>query len=134
MKNRVVIGLIYIVGGILTGLIPKVLLPVCDSEEMKMACYYTGQAAVGLGIAISVLGLIFLLGKEKSFRSGISIAQLLFAILVLLNPLALTGLCKMETMQCRVQTLPGFIVTAILLAVVSIVNVLYLNQKETKDE
>ena len=65
MKNRVIVSTIYILIGILICLIPTYLYPVCNGE-MKMACYYTKQAEIGLGILITLLGIVFIAAKNEN--------------------------------------------------------------------
>lgn len=128
MKNRVIVSIIYIVLGILLALVPTVLFPTCDATEMKMACYYTKQAEVGLGVLVAVLGIVALLSRNASVRSGLSLAILGIAVLVVAYPLYLTGLCKMSDMMCRLRTLPALILISVVIGVVAIINFLYLGK------
>lgn len=128
MKNRVIVSIIYIVLGILLALVPTVLFPTCDATEMKMACYYTKQAEVGLGVLVAVLGIVALLSKNVDVRRGLSIAVLGIAGLVVAYPLYLTGLCKMSDMMCRLRTLPALILISVVIGVVAIINFLYLGK------
>ena len=129
MKNRVIVSTIYILIGILICLIPTYLYPVCNGE-MKMACYYTKQAEIGLGILITLLGIVFIAAKNENIRIGISISQLLVALLVFLYPIKLIGLCKMSTMACQMRTLPALTVAGVFLVVISAGNRLYLIRKD----
>jgi hypothetical protein len=126
MKNRIITALLFIINGLLISLIPTKLFPVCSSEKMKMACFYTEKAEVGLGIIVAVLGVVVLLSANKYIRVGISLSQIAIASLVLLYPLKLIGLCKMETMSCVAKTKPALIVAGTLLIFISVVNVIYL--------
>lgn len=126
MKNKIFFSLSYIVLGVLLALVPTVLLVPCSSEEKKMACYYTSRAEVGLGILIAFLGIAAIIFAQEGIRVGISIAQLGIAIIAILLPLKITGLCKMDTMACRVKTLPGIIVVSVLLIILSLINIVYL--------
>lgn len=128
MKNRIIVSIIYIVLGILLALVPTVLFPTCDATEMKMACYYTKQAEVGLGVLVAVLGIVALLSKNADVRSGLSLAILGIAVLVVVYPLYLTGLCKMSDMMCRLRTLPALILISVVIGVVAIINFLYLGK------
>ncbi len=125
MKNRVIVSAIQFLLGILVYLIPTSLFAVCKSD-MKMACYYTKQAEIGLGIIVILLSIASLIFADKNIRAGISISLSSVAILILLYPLKLIGLCKMDTMPCRVGTLPALIVVSFLLFVVSAANAVYL--------
>jgi len=129
MKNRIVSALLFILFGGLVILGPTVLFPVCEAHEMKMACYYTKQAEIGLGIIIVLLGIATAVIKNRDIRIGISFSQLLISILILLYPLKLIGLCKMSNMACRLRTLPSLFVTSVLLLIISAVNIWHLSKK-----
>ena len=126
MKNRISISVLFILSGVLLVLIPTVLFPVCSTEKMKMACYFTKKAEIGLGIVIAALGVLYFFFKNEGVRLGISLSQILLTVLVLAYPLKLIGICRNSEMACRVKTLPALIVASVLLGVVSIGNSLYL--------
>lgn len=86
-----IVSVLYIFLGIVLVLIPTKIFPVCDSEKMKMACYYTKQAEIGLGLLVTLLGIISTVFKNSNVRLGISLSQLGAAILVFLYPIKLIG-------------------------------------------
>jgi len=133
MKNRIILALSTLIFGIIITLIPTVIFPVCDSSEMKMACYYSGQTEIGLGILIALLGIISVLFRDRGIRAGISISQALISVFVILFPYKLIGLCKMETMACRLKTFPAIIVVGVLLIVIAGANAFYLLYKGKKN-
>ena len=126
MKNRISISILFILSGLLVVLVPTVLFPVCSTEKMKMACYFTKKAEIGLGIVIAAIGALYFFFKNEGVRLGLSLTQILLSALVLLYPTKLIGICKNTEMACRVKTLPALIVVTVLLGVVSIGNSLYL--------
>ena len=131
MKNRIIIAAAFILLGLLVILAPTVLFPVCESD-MKMACFFTKKAEIGVGLVIAALGVIYFFLKNKDIRLGISIAQFLNAGLVLAFPAKLTGLCKMSDMACRVKTYPALIVLSVLLALTAAVNIVFLIKSESE--
>lgn len=133
MKNRIIVSVLYIVLGILLVLAPTKLFPVCSVGEMKMACFYTKQAEVSLGIVITLLGIVSLFIQETNIRIGISVSQLGIASLIFLYPTKLIGLCKKSDMLCRIQTFPAICVVGVLLCVVSITNIGYYIYSRRKD-
>ena len=135
MKNRIGFSIGYILLGALLSLIPTVIFPVCESEK-KMSCYYTARAEFGIGIIIIILGVAYILFKSEELRAGISLSIAVNSILVVLLPLKLTGLCKMNDMACRIGTLPALIVIAIIIAAVSLGNFAYIliSSKTKKNE
>ncbi|MBP5492201.1 MAG: DUF4418 family protein [Clostridiales bacterium] len=131
MKNRIIFAAVFVLLGLLVILAPTVLFPVCESE-MKMACFFTKKAEIGVGLVIVALGVIYFFLKNKDIRLGISIAQFLNAALVLALPLKLTGLCKMSDMACRVKTYPALIVLSVLLAVSAAADIFLLARSENE--
>ncbi len=126
MKNRISISILFILSGLLVVLIPTVLFPVCSAEKMKMACFFTKKAEIGLGVVIAAIGALYFFFKNEGVRLGLSLTQILLSALILLYPTKLIGICKSTDMACRVKTLPALIVVTVLLGVVSIGNSLYL--------
>lgn len=131
MKNRIIFAAAFVLLGLLVILAPTVLFPVCESE-MKMACFFTKKAEIGVGLVIAALGVIYFFLKNKDIRLGIAIAELLNAGLVLALPAKLTGLCKMSDMACRVKTYPALIVLSVLLALTAAVNIVFLIKSESE--
>ena len=131
MKNRIIFAAVFVLLGLLVILAPTVLFSVCESE-MKMACFFTKKAEIGVGLVIAALGVIYFFLKNKDIRLGISIAQFLNAGLVLAFPAKLTGLCKMSDMACRVKTYPALIVLSVLLALTAAVNIVFLIKSESE--
>ena len=70
MKNRVISSIVFILLGAFIILTPTVLFRVCDSTEMKMSCYYTEKAEIGVGAVIAALGLLSLFTKDAKIRIG----------------------------------------------------------------
>lgn len=103
-----------IVLGALIAIAPQTFAYVCKVENgMKMACHYTAQAALGIGVVIALLGVIGLFVEPK-IRAGLNIAIALNAALVIAVPTMLIGVCKGAMMHCHMVTLPTLIVLGIL--------------------
>ena len=131
MKNRIIFAAAFVLLGLLVILAPTVLFPVCESD-MKMACFFTKKAEIGVGLVITAIGVIYFFLKNKDIRLGISIAQFLNAGLVLAFPAKLTGHCKMSDMACRVKTYPALIVLSVLLALTAAANIVFLIKSESE--
>ena len=129
MKNRIIFAAAFVLLGLLVILAPTVIFPVCESE-MKMACFFTKKAEIGVGLLIAAIGVVSFFLKNKDIRIGLSIAQFLNSALVLALPLKLTGLCKKSDMACRVKTLPALIVLSVLLAIVAASEIFVLAKSE----
>jgi hypothetical protein len=115
MKARMV-GIALMVLGLLLVLTPWVIFPVCGVGRYAPPpgvvtgthpCHGTLQAETVLGAAAMVIGLIPLLWPQKSSVLWASIAAAALAVLAVLFPLEITGLCRVVTMPCRLGTLPA---------------------------
>ncbi|PJM74364.1 DUF4418 family protein [Bifidobacterium simiarum] len=124
MKNRILGGIVPIVLGALIAVGPQTFAHVCEVHEgkMPMACHYTAQAALGIGIVIAVLGLIALF-VDGRIRAGINIAVALLGALVIAVPTVLIGVCKGAMMHCHMVTLPTLIVLGVLTIVFAAIDV-----------
>jgi hypothetical protein len=91
-----------------------------------MKCHWTGQAEIGAGILVALLGGALIFFSDNKVRLGLSISVILSGILTLLLPTALIGGCAMETMSCRSVTFPALTVIAILTIVGFAANTVYL--------
>lgn len=129
MKNKLFASIPSIILGILIAIAPLTFAKVCQTEGgMHMACYYTGRAALGIGIVIAVLGIVALFVKEN-VRIGLSIAVIVNSLLMIAVPTFLIGVCKSPMMHCASVTRPTLIVLSVLSLVFAAISV-YLDSKE----
>lgn len=129
MKNKLFASIPSIILGILIAIAPLTFAKVCQTEGgMHMACYYTGHAALGIGLVIAVLGIVALFVKEN-VRIGLSIAVIVNSLLMIAVPTFLIGVCKSPMMHCASVTRPTLIVLSVLALVFAAISV-YLDSKE----
>lgn len=121
MKRRIFNALPFIVLGLVIAIGPQLLFQVCAKGEKVMKCFWTARVELGIGGLITALGLLLLVIRSKSIRLGLVIGLFLVSVLSVLVPTVLIGVCGMETMQCRVHTLPSLVVAGILAALISII-------------
>ena len=123
MKARS-IGIALAALGVLLVLTPWVLFPVCGVGRYAPGpgiasgahpCHGTLLAETALGAAALVLGLFPVLWPGKNAVLGASIGAAVVAALVVLFPVAITGMCKVVTMPCRLGTLPALETAATLM-------------------
>jgi hypothetical protein len=127
MKNRLSIGITFIVLGLLIAIGPFTLFPVCEvMDDMIMKCHWTAQAELGIGLGIAVLGVLSLVFASKEVRLGLSIAVLLNGILSLLVETALIGMCANPAEPCRLLTQPALSVLGGVLVVAAAIQSVYL--------
>lgn len=122
------IGIAIVILGVFLVLTPWRLFPVCRvngfmSFPSGHGCANTARAETALGFAAIILGGLPLFKPKRGLALFASVSALALALLVVLFPLAITGLCKAPTMACRVGTLPALIVIAFLLGLTGLVGI-----------
>lgn len=128
MRGNVFSGIFFVLAGILLALIPTDIFPVCDKlvttaagTTIPMKCFWTGRAELGAGGFFVFAGLALLVIRQRTVHSGIYLLSIAGAALALLFPTYLIGLCKTESMACRMGTEPGLLVWGGIVLLVSIV-------------
>ena len=102
--------------GVLIAIAPRTFAHVCEVEDMPMACHYTAQVALGIGIATVLLAVVGFFVTDAA-RAGLDIANAVLGVFVVLTPTVLIGVCKGSMMHCHMVTMPTLIVLGVLLAV-----------------
>ena len=119
MFRRLFASLPAIVFGVLIAVAPQAFAHVCEvKDNMPMACHYTAQAELGIGVVIALLGIIALFCSPN-------------ALLSLAVPTVLIGVCKGAMMHCHMVTRPTLIVIGILALLFAVVAV-YLDSRPVK--
>lgn len=116
--------------GALIAIAPRTFAHVCAVKNMPMACHYTAQVALGIGIVTVLLAVIGFFVTDAA-RAGLDIANAVLGVFVVLTPTVLIGVCKGAMMHCHMVTMPTLIVLGVLLAVVSSVAA-YLDFRPSK--
>ena len=130
MNKKLFAAIAQFVLGVLIAVAPRTFAHVCEVTDMPMACHYTAQAALGIGIVIALLAIIGLFVAEAT-RAGLDIANAVLGVLVILVPTVLIGVCKGTMMHCHMVTLPTLIVLGVLTTVFSVIAA-YLDLKPAK--
>lgn len=131
MTRKLSTTLPAIIFGVLIAVGPQTFAHVCEvKDDMPMACHYTAQAVLGIGVVMSLLGVIGLFVKPQ-MRAGLNIAVALNALLAIAVPTVLIGVCSGAMMHCHMATRPTLIVLGALAAVCALVAA-YLDAKPAK--
>lgn len=136
MKNRLFTGTSVALFGLLAAIGPQLFFKLCEAADNGtwMKCHWTGQAEIGVGLLITILGISILLFSSTQVRLGLSIAIVFSGILGFIIPTVLIGGCKMETMPCRAVTFPALTAIYTIVIVGFAFNTCYLYIKQSQGE
>lgn len=134
MKKRIFLGAFIVILGLLIAIGPLALFHVCRPEdpEMLMKCHWTARAELGLGIVLSILGLLTAIVSSKQIRAGLHISVALNSILAFLIPNVLIGVCSGEHMHCHAVCLPALSILSVVLFITAIVSLIHFYRSEGK--
>ena len=125
------ISIVIIVLGVLTVLIPLVILPTCEGmlelvsgKTVPMKCHWMGIAQSMIGIIIIIAGFCSIFVKSKDARIAQGITGIACGIISLLIPTVFIGVCGNPAMACRIGTLPGLIIVGALTIAFSVLFVI----------
>jgi len=134
LKSKFLSGIVFIAAGFLLATGPYLLFPVCKGGMMVMRCHNTAKAELILGILIIAAGVLTLITKRNKVRLWLNTATGLLAVLAILFPNAITGVCSKVHMSCRSLTLPTITTISIALVVFTAANAFYLYKQGNKGE
>ena len=91
----------------------------CVHEDGSFgACHWAGRSILGIGALLAAQSILALILKQQS-RTGVYITMVLTALLGMLTPGTLIGLCGMATMRCRAVMQPAMVILFVLAALFS---------------
>jgi hypothetical protein len=130
MKNRLLYGSFVVIAGLLTSIGPQTIFKICEPSHHGIEnCFWTGQAAIGIGALLAALGLASALFSNKGARAGLSLAIGGNSALMLLVANLLIGVHEDPMMQCRIAALPALNVISVLTVAASAANFALLSAK-----
>ena len=104
----------------------------CGAKEDGgwMNCHWAGQALKGVAALELALALCHLLPAPAERKLGLDLALIASALLALLIPGRLIGLCMMASMRCRSLMVPAVTVFSVLLAALALADLLIQRKKK----
>ena len=94
-------------------------------------CHWAGQALFGLALLMAAEAVIAVAWKNESLRKGLYIAMALTAVLGILVPGTLIGLCGMATMRCRALMRPAMTILFAVMGIASAAGVFFSGEQAT---
>ena len=99
----------------------KTVLGPCVHEDGSFGpCHWAGQAVFGTAVLLAVQSLCAIVQRQEAGRRGLYLAMMLTAVLGILFPGTLIGLCGMATMRCRAVMRPAVTILFSLAAILSL--------------
>ena len=109
MKKQCIPAIVLIIFSLIIVFGSQSFLSPCVHEDGSFgACHWAGQALLGLGCALGVIGALALCVSRGRFGAYLSAMPL--CALGILTPGTLIGLCHMSTMRCRMLMQPAMII------------------------
>lgn len=131
MKNRVLSGIIYIIGGLLLIFGPISIFKVCSTKEMIMKCHWSVQAEIGIGIIAVAAGIITLFSWVFEARLAVNILSLVAFIIAILIPSVLIGGCEDKRMACQSLTFPSnYLVSGIVILYILLDSIFLIRKRK----
>ncbi|WIK63894.1 DUF4418 family protein [Gleimia hominis] len=113
MRNKIIASAPAIIFGLLIAIAPQTFATPCPVTGMPMACHWTAQASLGIGVVIALMG-AFALMSPPAMRAGISIGVVLTSALEFAVVTVLIGVCDDPMMHCHSVMKPTLIVVSVL--------------------
>lgn len=135
MKNRWIIGILFVVLGAIIAVGPHTFFHACEgllADGRPMKCHWTAMSSTGIGTSIALIGIISIMFKQEQIRMAFSIANAVLGALVIAFATALIGVCPTVSMPCHMLTRPILCVISSILIIISLANVLYLSRKDSE--
>ncbi len=130
MNNTRLSGILQMLSGLLTILVPTVLLPVCQGvvqtaagTTVPMRCYYTAQASIALGALIFIVGGTLFFARQAESRGLLNLIALALGAAVILVPTVLIGTCKNPDMACNIGAKPGLLLLGSIVMILGAVGI-----------
>jgi hypothetical protein len=127
-------GITTAVLGALIACVPNFILTVCPfCQNMMMKCVWAAKVEFGIGVLILFLAVMLAFVESKEIRIGVSTALCFVGILAVMVAKVILGFCDGSCNQectCSSLTAPLMTTMGILVAVISIVNVIYLSRSK----
>ena len=96
-------------------------LTLANGNTVPMKCHWTAEAALAVGIPLTVLGVLFFFSKRKETQRSLSILGLFLGASYVLLPTVLIGVCSMPEMLCNSIMRPTLILTGALTMVACVI-------------
>ena len=134
MKKRSMIPAVIIVLSALAAAAgSRSFLGPCVHEDGTFGpCHWAGQALFGLALLMAAEAVIAVAWKNESLRKGLYIAMALTAVLGILVPGTLIGLCGMATMRCRALMRPAMTILFAVMGIASAAGVFLSGEQATE--
>lgn len=122
MKAKKIVAILIVILGVVMLLIPKYIAPVCPIHDGGpiMKCHWMGQAVMGLGSLIAILGVLIFVVKDLKMAKAFSISTGLVSGLAISISTHLIGGCSHHHMSCRMHTIPAVAIVGGILVVLSL--------------
>jgi hypothetical protein len=134
MKKVSVIGIVFVILGILIAAGPHSIFHVCSSS--MAVCNKTADVEIYIGLSIVLEGILIFFIRNFAARLIFSIAGIISGLFTILVPTVIVGVCANPNMACNRTTRPALIILGSFTILFSIIYIIYLivNRKKYLEE
>ena len=123
--KRTILGLAQGVTALVLTIGAFTFFKACGGMDGKfMACHWAQNAVVLVGIVLTVLALARIVLRDDNIRTGLSTGIFALSAAAAFIPGTAINLCMMKDMACHTAFKPAVIVISVLLAVLSLADVI----------
>ena len=123
--KRTILGLAQGIAALVLTIGAFTFFKACGGMDGKvMACHCAQNAVVLVGIVLTVLALARIVLRDDNIRTGLSIGIFALSAAAAFIPGTAINLCMMKDMACHTAFKPAVIVISVLLAVLSLADVI----------
>ena len=142
MKGREIIpGILLLVLGVISVLIPKIILPVCSGQlelatgsTAPMKCHWMAQAELPISILIIAVSVLILALKNQQMQLILYVVITMLGLMVILVCTVFIGVCMASGMPCRMGTQPAMIIIGAMILFFSMIGVYSTYKTRIKPE
>ena len=119
LNSLVIFSLVFIIVGLFT------FAHVCGAMgEVKPNCVTTKELTLVVSVVLGGLSAIQIYINNRAASVVLSVLQFICGVVILLLPIAIAPVCKMESMHCYVYTRPFLVIMGIFIIGIIIIDLL----------
>jgi hypothetical protein len=128
-----VVGVVLIIVALIVSIVPQ--FTDCYSQGLQidlgggkfipMKCHWTAIGEIAVAVPLLAAGILMFVAKRKETFNTLSILGLILAVLIILLPTQMIGVCAMPIHTCVTEMKPVLLISGVVGLIASLVAILY---------